>query len=83
MLKKNSPIITLSVLALSNVALAQQYGQQYTGITQVGSQTQTVGGLVSLLGQIVRWTYIIFFIVAVLLSIFADDNVAFCTILDG
>jgi phosphoglycerol transferase MdoB-like AlkP superfamily enzyme len=63
------PIIALSVLALSNVALAQQYGQQYTGIAPTGPGT--VGGLVGLLGQIVRWVYIIFFIIAVLFIILA------------
>ena len=66
---KISPIITLSVLALSNVALAQQYGETYTGITRTGPGT--VGGIVGLLGQIVRWVYIIFFIIAVLMIILA------------
>ena len=66
---KISPIITLSVLALSNVVLAQQYGQQYTGITPTGPGT--VGGIVGLIGQIVRWVYIIFFIIAVLMIILA------------
>ena len=66
---KISPIITLTVLALSNVALAQQYGETYTGITRTGPTT--VSGLVSVLGKIVQWTYIIFFIVAVLMIILA------------
>jgi len=66
---KISSIITLSVLALNNVAMAQEYGKQYTGITPTGPTTVT--SIVSLLGQIVKWVYIIFFIIAVLFIILA------------
>ncbi|MEK6690024.1 MAG: hypothetical protein AABY78_01835 [Nitrospirota bacterium] len=64
------PVITLTALALSNVALAQ-YGQTYTQTNPVGGQTSTVSGLVYTLGQIVQWAYIIFFIIAVMMIILA------------
>lgn len=62
-------VIGLSILtvSLSNVASAQTIGG--LPITRVGPQT--VGGIVDLLKGVVRWVYIIFFIVAVLFILFA------------
>ena len=61
-------IISIGVLTLNNaVAMAQISG--IPGVEPVGPQT--VGGLVDLVRQIVRWAYIIFFIIAVLMIILA------------
>ena len=61
-------IISIGVLMLNNaVAMAQISG--IPGVEPVGPQT--VGGLVDLVRQIVRWAYIIFFIIAVLMIILA------------
>jgi len=61
-------IISIGVLTLNNaVAMAQISG--IPGVEQVGPPT--VGGLVDLVRQIVRWAYIIFFIIAVLMIILA------------
>jgi uncharacterized membrane protein len=69
------PVASLAFLALSNVALAQQYGQQYTGIAPTGPGT--VGGIVGLVGQVVKWVYIVFFIIAVVMIILAAFSYLF------
>lgn len=60
-------ISTIGLLLLGNVAIGQV--AQIPGITQTGPTT--VGGLVDIIRDVVRWVYIIFFILAVMFIIFA------------
>jgi hypothetical protein len=60
-------VIVVTTFLLSNIALAQPVSR--LPITPVGPTT--IGGIVDLLRQIVRWIYIIFFIVAVAFILFA------------
>lgn len=61
-------LVTLSLLA--NVAVGQLSNPQIPGVTAV-SRVSTVGGLVDTIRFVVRWVYIIFFVIAVLMIIFA------------
>jgi heme/copper-type cytochrome/quinol oxidase subunit 2 len=61
-------LVLLGGLGLVGIASAQGEAN-IPGITPVGPET--VGGLVDILRAIVRWVYIIFFVIAVLLIIFA------------
>ena len=60
-------VSTIGLLLLGNVAIGQV--AQIPGIQQTGPTT--VGGLVDIMRNIVRWVYIIFFILAVMFIIFA------------
>ena len=60
-------VSTIGLLLLGNVAIGQV--AQIPGIQQTGPTT--VGGLVDILRNVVRWIYIIFFILAVMFIIFA------------
>ncbi len=57
----------IGLLMVGNLALAQP--QNPTGLPEVGPTT--VSGAVGVLTNVVRWVYIIFFIVAVLFILFA------------
>ncbi len=62
-----------SLLILSNAA-AEVFGPSNSPVPTIpsmGSRTGTVTGLVSILSDIVKWIYVIFFIVAVMFVIFA------------
>lgn len=59
--------LVIGLLVFGNVALGQVANIPGVGI--VGPST--VGGIVDIIRQVVRWVYIIFFIIAVLLIIFA------------
>jgi len=62
----------VGAMVLSSLAMAQPVptpNNPVPGVDRVGPNT--VGGLVGLFAQIVRWVYIIFFTVAVLLILFA------------
>lgn len=59
--------LVISLLVFGNVAIGQV--ANIPGVDRVGPST--VGGIVDIIRQIVRWVYIIFFIIAVLLIIFA------------
>ncbi len=61
-------ISVISLLLLGNVAIGQV--TTIPGITPISNVT-TVGGLVDVIRNIVRWVYIIFFILAVMFIIFA------------
>ncbi len=63
-------VIAVSIiLPLASVV----YAQPQTGLTLPGANTNitTVSGMVDILRGIVRWVYVIFFIIAVLFIIFA------------
>ncbi len=68
-LKITAPLVVVLFLglALSNLAFGQV--ANIPGVDRVGPST--VGGLVDIIRQIVRWVYIIFFIIAVLMIIMA------------
>jgi protein-S-isoprenylcysteine O-methyltransferase Ste14 len=68
-LKITAPFVVILVLGfmLSSAAFGQV--ANIPGVERVGPST--VGGLVDLIRQIVRWIYIIFFIIAVLMIIMA------------
>ena len=59
--------LVISLLIFGNVAVGQV--ANIPGVDRVGPST--VGGIVDIIRQVVRWVYIIFFIIAVLLIIFA------------
>ncbi len=63
------PVITL-LLVSANVAVGQV--GDIPGVSQVGPTT--VGGLVDVLRNVVRWVYIIFFVIAVMFILFAAFN---------
>ncbi|NCO15542.1 hypothetical protein COW77_00220 [Candidatus Wolfebacteria bacterium CG18_big_fil_WC_8_21_14_2_50_39_7] len=60
-------VSTIGLLLLGNVAIGQI--AQIPGIQQTGPTT--VGGLVDVLKGVIRWTYIIFFVIAVMFILFA------------
>jgi len=60
-------VSTIGLLLLGNVAIGQV--AQIPGIQQTGPTT--VGGLVDVLKGVIRWIYIIFFVIAVMFIIFA------------
>lgn len=60
-------ISTISLLLLVNVAIGQV--AQIPGVSQTGPTT--VGGLTDVLRNVVRWIYILFFIIAVMFILFA------------
>ncbi|NCO89364.1 hypothetical protein AUJ30_01465 [Candidatus Wolfebacteria bacterium CG1_02_39_135] len=60
-------VSTIGLLLLGNVAIGQV--AQIPGIQQTGPTT--VGGLVDVLKGVIRWTYIIFFVIAVMFILFA------------
>jgi phosphoglycerol transferase MdoB-like AlkP superfamily enzyme len=59
--------LVIGLLAFGNVAIGQV--ANIPGVDRIGPST--VGGVVDIIRQVVRWVYIIFFIIAVLLIIFA------------
>ncbi|MDP3015358.1 MAG: hypothetical protein Q8N28_03055 [bacterium] len=59
--------LVISLLVFGNVAIGQV--ANIPGIDRIGPST--VGGIVDIIRQVVRWVYIIFFVIAVLLIIFA------------
>ena len=61
-------VSTIGLLLLGNVAIGQVVAQ-IPGIQQTGPTT--VGGLVDVLKGVIRWIYIIFFVIAVMFIIFA------------
>ncbi len=64
------PVISLLLLVSMNVAVGQT--GDIPGVQRVGPTT--VGGLVDILRNIVRWVYIIFFVLAVLFILLAAFN---------
>ncbi len=60
-------ISVISLLLLSNIAIGQV--ANIPGIAQTGPTT--VSGLVDVLRNVVRWIYVIFFIIAVMFILFA------------
>jgi len=71
-LKTKITAIALGVSLLgimANVAIGQLQNPYIPGVTPVGPTT--VGGLVDVIRGVVRWVYIIFFIIAVLFILFA------------
>jgi len=60
-------VSTIGLLLLGNVAIGQV--AQIPGIQQTGPTT--VGGLVDVLKGVIRWIYIIFFVIAVMFILFA------------
>ena len=71
-LKTKITAIALGVSLLgimANVAIGQLQNPNIPGVTPVGPTT--VGGLVDVIRGVVRWVYIIFFIIAVLFILFA------------
>ena len=60
-------VSTIGLLLLGNVAIGQV--AQIPGIQQTGPTT--IGGLVDVLKGVIRWTYIIFFVIAVMFILFA------------
>ena len=66
-------IVLLAGLFLINAASAQV--ANIPGITAVGPTS--VGGIVDIIRAIVRWTYIIFFIIAVMFILFAAFSYLF------
>jgi hypothetical protein len=60
-------VSVISLLLLGNVAIGQV--AQIPGIQPTGPTT--VGGLVDVLRNVVRWIYILFFIIAVMFILFA------------
>ena len=60
-------VSTIGLLLLGNVAIGQI--AQIPGIQQTGPTT--IGGLVDVLKGVIRWTYIIFFVIAVMFILFA------------
>ena len=60
-------VSTIGLLLLGNVAIGQV--AQIPGIQQTGPTT--VGGLADVLKGVIRWIYIIFFVIAVMFIIFA------------
>lgn len=69
LLASNVIVLGLSGLAMAQLPPAGQIGKLQTGLPQVGPGT--VSGLVVLLGAVVRWVYIIFFIIAVFFILWA------------
>ena len=63
-------VSTVGLLLLGNVAIGQV--ANIPGIQQTGPTT--VGGLVDVIRGVVRWIYIIFFVVAVMFILFAAFN---------
>ncbi len=61
-------IVGLSLLA--NVAVGQLSNPNIPGVTPV-SQVSTAGDLINVIRFIVRWVYILFFVIAVLMILFA------------
>jgi len=62
---------TISLLLIpANVAIGQV--GDIPGVSRVGPTT--VGGLVDILRNVVRWVYIIFFVIAVMFILFAAFN---------
>lgn len=59
--------LVISLLVFGNVAIGEV--ANIPGVDRIGPST--VGGVVDIIRQVVRWVYIIFFIIAVLLIIFA------------
>ena len=59
--------LVIGLLVFGNVAIGQV--ANIPGVERIGPST--VGGIVDVIRQVVRWVYIIFFIIAVLLIIFA------------
>jgi hypothetical protein len=72
-LKSKAVVLSLVIpVILTLVGLTSIVGAQTAnipGVSQVGPST--VGGVVDIIRQVVRWIYIIFFIVAVLFILFA------------
>ena len=64
------PVIVLLLLGMANIASGQQ--ANIPGVQQVGPST--MGGLIDVLRGVVRWVYIIFFIIAVMFILFAAFN---------
>ena len=64
------PVISLLLLASMNVAVGQT--GDIPGVQRVGPTT--VGGLVDILRNVVRWVYIIFFVLAVMWILLAAFN---------
>lgn len=64
------PVISLLMLASMSVAVGAT--GDIPGVQQVGPTT--VGGLVDILRNVVRWVYIIFFVLAVLFILLAAFN---------
>jgi len=65
--KLSFAVSTLSLLLLGNVAVGQV--ANIPGVQPVGPTT--VGGLVDVIRNVVKWVYIIFFVIAVLFILFA------------
>jgi len=59
--------LVIGLLFFGNVAIGQV--ANIPGVDRIGPST--VGGVVDIIRQVVRWVYIIFFVIAVLLIIFA------------
>jgi len=65
--------VVLGISVLLPLASAVVYAQPETGVVLPGANqnVRTVSGLVDILRGVVRWIYILFFIIAVLFIIFA------------
>ena len=63
------PVIVLLLLGMANISSGQEANLP---IQRVGPTT--VGGLIDVLRGVVRWIYIIFFVVAVMFILFAAFN---------
>jgi len=59
-------ISVVSLLLMGNIAVVQAVTPTYQGAPQEVTSITSVGGLVGLLGSILQWIYIIFFIVAII-----------------
>jgi len=64
------PVIILLLLGMANISSGQE--ARIPGVQQVGPST--MGGLVDVLRGVVRWIYIIFFVIAVMFILFAAFN---------
>jgi len=68
--KITAVVLGISLLGImANIAIGQLQNPNIPGVTPVGPST--VGGMVDVIRGIVRWVYIIFFILAVLFILFA------------
>lgn len=63
------PVIIMLLVGLTSIVNGQT---NIPGVSQVGPQT--VSGVVDILRNVVRWIYIIFFIIAVMFILFAAFN---------
>ncbi|MBN2197797.1 hypothetical protein JW698_01200 [Candidatus Wolfebacteria bacterium] len=64
-------VSVIGVLGLSSVALGQAPEANIPGVSNKYVGPSTVGGIVEIIRNVVRWVYILFFILAVLFILFA------------